>query len=230
SRVRQQHGVAEVPSGARIREHGGDEDPLIDLQSLLVALQEGGLGRNLGARRNQPRHEHRGVVYKLIDADEARAFLREPVVDRPGMGGEKAAARVACCFLHSLGLLRLLRVARGLRGQARKPRRTALPESRVARAVAGKIASALRRCFSSGCFRERQVFGRLSITRTALPCERCTVPGSTTRTLVLTPMVPLMLRSRSCSTAVLAAAGVSTRRSTSTSRSSRCPSRRTSST
>src|SRR5437879_1964354 len=83
---------------------------------------------------------------KLLDADEARAFLREPVVDRPGMGGEKAAARVACCFLHSLGLLRLLRVARGLRGQARKPRRTALPESRVARAVAGKIASALRRC------------------------------------------------------------------------------------
>src|SRR3989442_6075340 len=164
--------VAKVAPGGRIRGHRGAEEALIDLQSFLVALQERGLGRDLRARRSEPGHERGRIVYELLDANESRALLREPVIGAFHVGGEKAGARVARRLLDLLGRLRLVRVARGLRGQAREPRRAALPESRVARAVAGEIAGIARRFLSSGCFSERQVLDRLSMTRTALPCER----------------------------------------------------------
>jgi len=134
-----------VQPGARVREHGGDEDPLIDLEPFLVALQERGLGRDLRARRDEPWREQRRIVYKLLDADEARPVLREPIVRRLDVSGEEAGARVARRLLDPLGRLRLLRVARGLRGQAREQRRARLPEARVAGAVAGKIPGVARR-------------------------------------------------------------------------------------
>src|SRR5438105_4464512 len=92
SRVGQQHRVAQVAPGVRIREHSGDEDALIDLQSFLVALRERGLGRDLRARRSEPGHERGRVVYELLDANESRALLREPVIDAFHVGGEKASS------------------------------------------------------------------------------------------------------------------------------------------
>src|ERR1700675_1763689 len=112
---------------------------------------------DLFARRNEPRHEHGRIVYKLLDADEARAFLREPVIDRPGMGGEKAAARVARRALDAFRALGLFGVSRGLRRQAREQRAARLPEARIARTVAGEIRGVARRRLSSGCSLERQV-------------------------------------------------------------------------
>src|SRR5260370_36068552 len=139
---------------------------------LLVALDERAFRRDLGARRSDPRPERRRIVDKLLDADEARAILRESIVNGFDVGGEEMRARLARRLLDLLGRLRLPPVARRLRGQAREPRRAARPELRVARAIAGKIAGVARRFLSDGCFRDRPVLGRLSMTRTALPCER----------------------------------------------------------
>src|SRR5262249_60690616 len=109
--ARQQHRVAKVASGARIRQQRGDQDALVDLVSLFVTLQKGGLRRDLLARRGEARNERRGVIDELLDPDEARAVPRQPVVKRFRVGGEKDAARVPRRLLHLLGRWRLLRFA-----------------------------------------------------------------------------------------------------------------------
>src|SRR5262249_28005144 len=118
-----------------------------------------------------------------------------PVVKRFRVGGEKDAARVPRRLLDLLGRLRLLRVARGLRREAGQLGRILFPVSGVAHAIAGKIACVARRRPLRGSFGDCRpqatpgpVLGRLSMTRPALPCERCTVSGSTTRPLALTPI------------------------------------------
>ncbi len=48
---RLRHRVHEVEAGARVGEHVGDEDPLVDLEPLLVLLEELSLGLDRGAGR-----------------------------------------------------------------------------------------------------------------------------------------------------------------------------------
>ena len=142
--VRQQHRVAQVASRAGIGQRGGDENAVVDLQPVLVALMAGGFGRHLRARGCQSRDQRRGVIYELLDADEARAVVREPVVDRLDMGAQEPGARFARHLFDPLCRLCLLRVARRLRGQPRKQGGTRLPEARIAGAVAGKVAGVAR--------------------------------------------------------------------------------------
>src|SRR5581483_10948035 len=108
------------------------------------------------------------------------------------------------------------RITRRLLRQPREQRGRVLPKPLVARSVHMEIAGAFWRCsgpFADGAFVEAgrfqgaainahirtslclqaqaacatQAFGRMSTTRLALPCDRSMLPGSSTRTVVLTP-------------------------------------------
>ena len=71
-------------------EHMGEEDALVDLDAVLVALVERGLGGNLLAARHQAGNGRRRGVDEVLDPDEAGPLAGQRVIDPVGMGGEEA--------------------------------------------------------------------------------------------------------------------------------------------
>ena len=73
---RQQHRVAEMRAGVRMRQHVREEDALIDLDAVLVALHLLALRIDLLARRHQAGNELGGLVGEHIGAHEVRLASR----------------------------------------------------------------------------------------------------------------------------------------------------------
>ena len=76
-------------------EHRGKEQPLVDLQAVLVALQRALLGRDLLRRRKEPRHDARRSHDQILDPHEARASHGERVIDGIDVAMEETHARLA---------------------------------------------------------------------------------------------------------------------------------------
>ena len=79
-RQRQEHRVAEMGAGPRARQHMGDEDALVDLEAVLVALAQHGLVRASSLRRWRQVRGRRGGRDKLIESHEARHPPRRDLV------------------------------------------------------------------------------------------------------------------------------------------------------
>ena len=90
-RPRQQHGVAEMASGALAAEHRGQEQALVDLEAALVALEAALLGGDLLRRRHQARHHAGGPDHR--DPRPARSATAAPSTRRRRRrrGGEETA-------------------------------------------------------------------------------------------------------------------------------------------
>src|SRR5262249_60799841 len=99
-RARQQHSVAEVPPAALVAEHRGEEQPLVDLEPALVALDQAILGGELLRGRKEARHEVGGADHQLLDAHETRAAFGYGVVDGLCMTLQKTAPGVPRLFLN----------------------------------------------------------------------------------------------------------------------------------
>ncbi len=78
----------------RMRQHLRQEDPLIDLDPVLVAQRAVALRRDPGARRGQSRHQRRRVVDQALEADAIGVVARQGAVDRVDMDGKKTVARL----------------------------------------------------------------------------------------------------------------------------------------
>ena len=79
-RPRQKHRVAEVGAAALAGEHVGEEDALVDLQPVLVALPAGRLRRELLSTASG-RDGFAGGRDKLIEPHEARPATGQAVID-----------------------------------------------------------------------------------------------------------------------------------------------------
>ena len=92
-RTRQEHGVTEMFADARARKHMREEQPLVDLEAILVALPMSGLGVDLLSCRRQPGDEVRRGVDEVVEASEGRTALGQTIVDPLDMSGEERFAR-----------------------------------------------------------------------------------------------------------------------------------------
>ena len=77
----------------RARQHVGEEDALVDLDAVLVALVQAGLGGDLLGRRGETGHRGRRRKHQILEAKHLAG--RDLVVDRLGMDGEEAFAGLA---------------------------------------------------------------------------------------------------------------------------------------
>ena len=91
-RPRQQHGVTEMPAGPLAAQHRGEENPLVDLEPALFALQAVVLGGDLLRARHQARHDVGGLRDQVLDPHEARALVRSG--DRRPHRRDRARKRV----------------------------------------------------------------------------------------------------------------------------------------
>ena len=71
-RLRLRHRVHQMRAAARVGEHVGEEDPLLDLEALLVLLQQLALGVDRGAGRQEVGVALRGGVDELGDPQRPR--------------------------------------------------------------------------------------------------------------------------------------------------------------
>jgi len=84
---RQEHGVAKVSAGRRVREHRGEEGALRLLQAAFVLLREARFGgQRLGAG-HEAREPFRCDAAQLVHPHEARAVVGQGVVGGEGAGG-----------------------------------------------------------------------------------------------------------------------------------------------
>ena len=91
-RLRLRHRVQQMRAAARVGEHVGEEDPLLDLEALLVLLQQLALGVDRGAGRQQVGVALGRGVDELGHAQRPCAPVGELVVDRLGLGAEPRLA------------------------------------------------------------------------------------------------------------------------------------------
>src|SRR5258708_9051387 len=201
-----------MAAGGFAGEYAGEENALIELDAVLVALQVLGLGRDLRCGRRQARDGHGRGEDQVFQPNESRALVRQLVVERLGMGGEELFALLARGGENRLCRARLTQTSRRLLRQAAEQIGAELPVPRIAPPIDIVIAGSLRRgrgpfgnralieagglqlgCRHGGIDTHRanpfniQLFGRRSMTRLALPCERSIAPGSSTRTAAVTP-------------------------------------------
>ena len=99
----QQGGVAEMEAGAGVAEDVREEDALVDLDAVLVALVEAGFGGDLPLGRDEAGHQRGGAPGQLVHAEEARAAGRGRIVDPIGVRGQEALARCAGRRQHRSG-------------------------------------------------------------------------------------------------------------------------------
>ena len=197
--------MTEMLADARAREHMGEEQALVDLGAVLVALPMSGLRVDLGARRNQPGDELRRGVDEVVEPPERRAALRQAIVDKFDMSGEKRLARRVRVRQQRLRRRPFRFVPPGLRRQPPKQSRRAAPEGAVLASVGLELASRDREGLGpfprvmlrqasgaqwpqSGFRRRRHAFGLLSMTCFALPSDRSISPGLSTLTAALMPI------------------------------------------
>src|SRR5271166_4519146 len=78
-----------------VRKHVRQEQALINLNAVLIALRVSGLGVDLLSSRDQSRNEFRRGVNEVVKAAENRATPGQQPVDLLGVGGEKKFTRCA---------------------------------------------------------------------------------------------------------------------------------------
>ncbi len=141
---RQQHGVAEMHSGARVFEHARQKNSLIDLDAVLVLLRMLGFRRDLRRRRRQPRNQRGRVEDEPLDADEIGVVLGERAIKFFRVTEHESVARRAADPKHQFGGAFFLGVARGLLRKGREQIRADLPEAGKGLAVALEIGARAR--------------------------------------------------------------------------------------
>ena len=87
--------MAEVQAGAFVGENMSDKDALIDFDAVLVALQPEAFGPYLLGRRREAGNLRCRLAQQIVEAHESAAILRQSVVNRDRMGGEKSLAMIA---------------------------------------------------------------------------------------------------------------------------------------
>ncbi len=207
---RQQHGVTEMQSAPFATENMREQEALIDLQPVLVALKRASLPPDFGARRRQPGKSVGRGKDEVFDANEAREVIRQRSVDLFHMRAEKTRARSARALVDRLRGLCLGRLARRFSWKAFDQRAGERPEDRIATPVFAELSGSFRlgrdpmvdcrrrqAAIAQGCAKRpatqrlcvdrRHVLALKSMTRLALPCERSIVPGGTIRALAVTP-------------------------------------------
>ena len=205
-----------MPAGNFAGEHVREKNALVDLDAVFLTLQVLGLGGDLGCGRRQARDDHGRGEDQVFQANKPRALVRQLVVERLGVGREEMLALFARGGEDGLCRARLTDTSRRFLRQAAEQIGAELPVARIARPIDKVIAGALRRgrdpfgdralieagglqlCRRHGGIDTHrailslfhwafQLFARRSMTRFALPCERSMVPGSSTRTVAVTP-------------------------------------------
>jgi hypothetical protein len=135
----QQHRLAQMPSGCFVAQDGIEQQALVDLQAGLFLLQQPVLGRDLARVRHQAGDEARGFCDQMLDPHEARAAVRQGVVDGAGVARQESPAggarHVADCVRRRVLALIAMRRLR----QACQQPGGILPPGREAGAIGSKI-------------------------------------------------------------------------------------------
>ena len=154
-RARHQRRVTKVPAGAFVGQDVRQENSLVDLKAVLVALEEPVFGCNRLLRRRQTGHRIGRGENQLFELHEPRAALSQQVVDRADMGTQKTLALASCGRENRGGCRGLGVVAARLRRELTEQFVRAGPILRPARSIALVIARfpGLRR--RPGCDRGR---------------------------------------------------------------------------
>jgi hypothetical protein len=140
-RPRQQHGVAQMRAGGGTVEYVREQNALVDLDAVLVALDERAFATHLLAGRHQPGHFARGGVNEIGDAQEGGQVFGERAVERLGVRLEEGIARRAVGALDERSGARLRGVAHRLLRQDGKKRAALLPVLAERRDVAAIVAA-----------------------------------------------------------------------------------------
>ena len=111
-----------MEAGAGVAEHMGEQDALVDLDAVLVALVETGFGGDLPLGGDEAGHQRGGAPGQLLHAEEARAAGGRFVVDTLRVRGQEALARCAGRRQHGSG-------RRGLGGTPLRLRRQRADEA-----------------------------------------------------------------------------------------------------
>ena len=119
--------MAEMRAGPRTCEHMGEEDALVDLDAVLVALVQGRLGGHFLRRGSEARNGGRGGKDQVLEPHHVAGG--DLVVDRLGMDGEEALARRPRPGEHQRRRFRLGFVPPRLRRERGEERRRTLPEA-----------------------------------------------------------------------------------------------------
>ncbi len=85
-RPRQQHGVTQMHAGRGMGENVREQQALIDLGAVLVALCQAVFARQFLVVGHQTRQQRRRLADQMFDADEFREIMRQAAIDRLGMG------------------------------------------------------------------------------------------------------------------------------------------------
>ncbi len=88
-RPRQQHGVTQMHPGRGMGEDMRQQQALIDLGAVLVALFQAVFARQLLVVGHQTRQQRRRIADQMLDADEFREIMRQAAIDRFGMAAQK---------------------------------------------------------------------------------------------------------------------------------------------
>ena len=139
--------MAEMLAACSVGENMRQEDSLVDLDAVLVALLQRRFCRDLRRRRGEARDQIGRLEDQLLDPQEARAAAGEAVVDRHGMRLEEGLAARARGGEKGFGSRRLGGIALPLRRKGRDQPLGDRPEVRMTVAVFGKIAGDSRQRF-----------------------------------------------------------------------------------
>ena len=154
-RSRQQHRVAEMPPRLIMREDVRDQNALVDLEAVLVALEHVLIRRDLCALRHKPRKRIGSGKQEFFHPHEASHAMGDGAVDRARMRAQEPVAGFADAGPDRFCRLLLRRRARRLlRHHVDQPLRP-LPERAIALAIGNQVAG-LGRLVS-------QPFGDLSL-------------------------------------------------------------------
>ena len=85
-RPRQQHGVTQMHAGRGMGEDMRQQQALIDLGAVLVALFQAVFARQFLVVGHQTRQQRRRLADQMLDADEFREIMRQAAINRFGMG------------------------------------------------------------------------------------------------------------------------------------------------
>ena len=81
-----------MPAGARQREYMTHEQPLRELEPVLVGEWASALGIHLGSARDQAWDQRGGVVDELLDANRLRETIGQLVIERLGVDRHERVA------------------------------------------------------------------------------------------------------------------------------------------
>ncbi len=142
--LRPQHACAKMHAALAQRQHLRQENALIDLDAILLALHRDAFGLDLPLRWRQPRHQFRRLIDEVVDPQEFFQPVGQLAIDGAGMRGEKALARVAAPQQDDIRRELLLDAALRLLRQLGQKIRSSPPEAHAGRGVALELVAELR--------------------------------------------------------------------------------------